>query len=609
MASISSPSSSSSSSDEETELSDLKPIKEYLSNRRELARQIFKSVRPEKIQMMLPQILKKSNLKDLEEWCASELSGMSKVRILSILNGTPLLTSSNTEDSDDSGPSLEIISDTEEWLTDDASKREDVSSSTQRKISIKKEKNKVSKKSQMSKKEQKAKVKNSNKEKNTDVKIKKETIDESNKETEKEGDSLLDLLELEMRARAIRALIRKEEDIIPDADKSSNATNKSADALKTAQSELRAKEKCRKQLEEIITFQQNKIGDDDVVLVVQPTPTIELLSSDSEDEQCKRIKETDQTEKKLLVGISKVSGVTETEEISNKSIPATTNKVKFKENSKTSVKKKDRNAIRKVSKDMSKNSTDKSNISERHEEVIKTNEINEDSKLTAASINQRIGNTEKAKNTTLINEDEKLAKSKELSSSSKEEIPVFRKSNISDTTDIITNHKDNDGEEIIDLDDYSNDMDSFEISDFIDNEVSNENTTQNQNERDDEIVNLSETWATRYYQTDDVQHVLKESKIQSEIRKRLRERQRLFKLNNTSNTIAKVQDENKTKILEPKPTGSVEEYLALKNHIVIDNTIKSSNDESVFVNNTLSTDPSNQASVELSNINENTEIK
>lgn len=51
-------SSMSSSSDDETDAKDLKPIKEYLSDRKELSSQLFKSVKAEKIRMMLPQILK-----------------------------------------------------------------------------------------------------------------------------------------------------------------------------------------------------------------------------------------------------------------------------------------------------------------------------------------------------------------------------------------------------------------------------------------------------------------------------------------------------------------------------------------------------------------------
>jgi len=76
----------------------------------------------------------------------------------------------------------------------------------------------------------------------------------------------------------------------------------------------------------------------------------------------------------------------------------------------------------------------------------------------------------------------------------------------------------------------------------------------------------TETWASRYYQTDDVQNVIKESKIQSEIRKRLRERQRLSKLNKSPNLNVSAQPSatDASVTFEKAPTGSVEEYLALK---------------------------------------------
>ena len=47
--------------------------------------------------------LQKVDLSDLEELCASELTGMSKTRISSIINGKEMLESSNTDDTDDSG--------------------------------------------------------------------------------------------------------------------------------------------------------------------------------------------------------------------------------------------------------------------------------------------------------------------------------------------------------------------------------------------------------------------------------------------------------------------------------------------------------------------------
>ncbi|XP_076760589.1 uncharacterized protein LOC143429077 [Xylocopa sonorina] len=284
-ASSSSGSSSSLSSDEEVDARDLKPIKDYLSDRKELARQLFKSVKTEKIQMMLPQALKKMDFVQLEQWCVNELSGMSKSRILCILNGKPMLESSDTSDSDDSGPSLEIISDTEEWFSDEeAIKREEGSKTLKGKV--KKEKMKQKGKSQISKRNDNKRVLKKGPDGTcTNVQVKVEGDVGKNKE--KEGHSLLDLLELEMRARAIRALIKKEEDIIPNSSKSTknNSTSNGNAVAKAEQDELKEKENCRRQLERIISAQQNSaVEDEDVVLVVQPTPVIELLSSDSDGE-------------------------------------------------------------------------------------------------------------------------------------------------------------------------------------------------------------------------------------------------------------------------------------------------------------------------------------
>lgn len=48
-------------------------------------------------------LFQKIEFKELEEWCVSEVSGMSATRITRILNGHPMLESSNTDESDDSG--------------------------------------------------------------------------------------------------------------------------------------------------------------------------------------------------------------------------------------------------------------------------------------------------------------------------------------------------------------------------------------------------------------------------------------------------------------------------------------------------------------------------
>lgn len=42
-------------------------------------------------------------MSELEQWCVSELSGMSKTRILSVLDDKAMLESSDTSESDDTG--------------------------------------------------------------------------------------------------------------------------------------------------------------------------------------------------------------------------------------------------------------------------------------------------------------------------------------------------------------------------------------------------------------------------------------------------------------------------------------------------------------------------
>ncbi|KAI4483941.1 hypothetical protein M0802_013174 [Mischocyttarus mexicanus] len=584
-------SSSSVSSDEEIDARDLKPMKDYLSNRRELARQLFKSVKPEKIRMMLPQALKKMDFDELEEWCASELSGMSKTRVLSILDGKPMLESSDTSESDESGPSLEIISDTEEWFTEDDIKKEDGISG---KTKIKKHKNSNKMKLQGNSKREdagngKVKTKITNKDgsnnKYKDVKIKKEDEKETGKE--KEADSLLDLLELEMRARAIRALIRKEDDIIPSSNEikasASNGTVEENNVNETRLDEINAKENCRRQLEKIISSQRIDGEEEDVVLVVQPTPTIELLSSESENDEVgtrvnqkleneRKIESTSNLDNKNVVASSIEQGVKESRIIKGKDNDKKTNIIsEEKSNLHTSHNK---NIPASSSTNAVDNSVKRKRVKKKSHlksEIRSENSTNTDSKTNECL-------EKKEEKVSVIEEKEKLIENistleKELAPSSSR----LKERVVSDEDKLA------DFEEIIDLDNYSDDMDDLENCNndknknkdkgkikIQDNSITKEQKNSqmiDSNLSNSQKLKSAETWATRYYQTDDVQSVIKESKIQSEIRKRLRERQRLSKLSNSPNlnssSPSHLTEVNNDKE-ETKPTGSVEEYLALK---------------------------------------------
>ncbi|XP_076620050.1 uncharacterized protein LOC143341203 [Colletes latitarsis] len=618
-ASSSSDTSSSLSSAEEVDAQDLKPIKDYLSDRRELARQLFKSVKTEKIQMMLPQVLKKMDFGQLEEWCANELNGMSKVRILCILNGKTMMESSDTSESDDSGPSLEIISDTEEWFTDeDVLKQEEGLHSLKGKV--KKDKVKQKGKSLFHKKnDSKPNHKKVPETSYKNVQIKKEEEAEVNKE--KEGDSLLDLLELEMRARAIRALIRKEEDIIPNASKSAanNDTLTDNAVAKIEQEEMKEKENCRRQLERIISAQQSSaVEDEDVVLVVQPTPTIELLSSESDGEshggvrinkklQNERVINTkDNIDSAKNENISSVHSVNSAENSKeNKVVENGVETQKELDTHKTEVSKrvhsnnvssidtqsKSNGKRRKVkkklhTKEQIKNTGSKidTHKSKSHTESQHVKSSKRDQCLPVDSITKNVKLNE--------NEHRTDDKSKIIHNNS------IKKQNSGEVSSILNKvlldeDKSSDLDEIIDLDNYCDDMDDIENSE--NDKKKNKQVMQSEHcksqveARPAQRLNGTETWASRYYQTDDVQNVIKESKIQSEIRKRLRERQRLSKLSTSPNANSPSSSpviETGSKIVTDKnPLGSVDEYLALKQTATTNLSTGDNNTDSITVKN------------------------
>ncbi|XP_043489051.1 MATH and LRR domain-containing protein PFE0570w isoform X2 [Polistes fuscatus] len=531
------------------------------------------------------------NFEELEEWCASELSGMSKTRVLCILDGKPMLESSDTSESDESGPSLEIISDTEEWLTEDDNIKKEDSMSGKTKVKKHKTTNKIKSQSNNKKEDTgngKVKTKTTNKDgsnnKYKEVKIKKEDEKETGKE--KEADSLLDLLELEMRARAIRALIRKEDDIIPSSNETkalaSNGAVEENHVNKTRLDEINAKENCRRQLEKIISSQRMDGEEEDVVLVVQPTPTIELLSSESENDEVgtrvnqkleneRKIENTTSLDNKNVIASSIDQGVKESRVIKGKD-----------NDKKTNIVTEERSTLH-TSHNKNSSASSSTNVADNS---VKRKKVKKKSHSKSEGRSENFSNTDNKTNECLekkeeiinvLEEKEKLIEN--VSKVEKESVPsgLCSKEKVVSDEDKLA-----DFEEIIDLDNYSDDMDDLENCDNDKNKNKDKEKTKikdnsiTKEQKNSQVIdsNLSnsqklksaETWATRYYQTDDVQSVIKESKIQSEIRKRLRERQRLSKLTNSPNlnsSPSRVTEVNNDKE-ETKPTGSVEEYLALK---------------------------------------------
>lgn len=455
---------------------------------------------------------------------------------------------------------------------------------------MKKDKTKIKGKAQVNKKSNvnklniktKSNIKVESNDKIENIKIKKE----NDKDKGKEGDSLLDLLELEMRARAIRALIRKEEDIIPSNSSQKNDTQATENNISTSQDD-KAKENYRKQLERIISSQQSIKGEDeDVVLVIpNPAPVVELLSSDSDREETRVSKELqndvskagksvnnsdensinissqDLKERKENEGIIEINSTNTKSHLTNTSEAIMPERNVDIKNNILSISISADNVAerRKKSKKKSRGKLQlASTITNSSESTqINVTEINEES--SDKSIKSKLNPDE---NEIIIDEGDETKQKVTEESKVEEE----RSTDIDD----------------IDLDDYCEVM---EI-DNSDEDKSQEKIVSSQQENEQSVFETTlsksdsaETWASRYYQTDDVQNVIKESKIQSEIRKRLRERQRLSKQNKSPNLSAQPSATDATVAFETAPTGSVEEYLALKRAM---STSNSNSDDTIM---------------------------
>ncbi|PSN45788.1 hypothetical protein C0J52_10760 [Blattella germanica] len=98
------------SGSESTDLAgELHSIGYYINDREEMINQMFSIIKPDKIRAMLPPILKDSSMQELKAYCLEELLGMSAKRINSVLEGRELETSS---ESDDGSPYPENVNDT-----------------------------------------------------------------------------------------------------------------------------------------------------------------------------------------------------------------------------------------------------------------------------------------------------------------------------------------------------------------------------------------------------------------------------------------------------------------------------------------------------------------
>lgn len=272
---------SSSEADDVDLTKEMFPLRHYVNDRKEMIDQMFSVIYGSKLKKMLPPILKDMPVEELKAECLIHLLGMSSKRVLSILDGKELDSSSESDTHSEKSASYESLPLTNNTkvkkgiikqegcsdISDDTAdvdrdldmleiginKKEmgdimgDYPASSQNRhinqkkrkhdeMNIKKCKEQVKNKSPPGKLEGKGYYSNTNEksdDENNQEKNRNIDNEKNNKNVDtKQGRTLLEILELEMRARAIRALL-KQDDLPEEDDAADKNSNKKVDAKET----------------------------------------------------------------------------------------------------------------------------------------------------------------------------------------------------------------------------------------------------------------------------------------------------------------------------------------------------------------------------------------
>ncbi|XP_025412089.1 origin recognition complex subunit 1 isoform X2 [Sipha flava] len=147
------------------------PLSHYANDPEQLIQQLFSVVRGKRLARLIPPELKDMSFEELKADCLIQLLCMSKKRVLATLEGKDMSSSSDSDDSIDNHRKQILESENKDEISHKRSRKE-------KKIKFSKKK-----------------------------KVETESEPEKEKPEEKEGKTLLEILELEMKAKAIRALL------------------------------------------------------------------------------------------------------------------------------------------------------------------------------------------------------------------------------------------------------------------------------------------------------------------------------------------------------------------------------------------------------------------
>ncbi|XP_008190353.1 DNA ligase 1 isoform X1 [Tribolium castaneum] len=227
---------------------DIHELSYYVNDRVKLMKEVLKIIKPKKIKSMAPECIRDLDIEELNSMLLEELLGISNKRLKYIFNGQNLDEDSSSTDPEEEKQPIDIIS------LDDVSDDDFV----------------IDVDSVKSKRKKHAKVKQESKGK----KIKKEKDKKTNKLKEaplQEENlmSVLELLELQARARAIRSQLMLEAS--------------------------------KKNTQQTPVEEHNDSDNDDVIIEIPKNEEIVITSSDSETEQPKDKNETEpETQKKKI---------------------------------------------------------------------------------------------------------------------------------------------------------------------------------------------------------------------------------------------------------------------------------------------------------------------
>ncbi|XP_026677770.1 caspase activity and apoptosis inhibitor 1-like [Diaphorina citri] len=191
---------------------EIHPLSYYIDNREDLIQHMFATIKGAKLKRMVPPALRHLTTEELKADCLIQVLGLSKKRILYTIDGKELNSSSDDSDSGSSDSSLDI------------EKEAKALKLLQEKAAGKKSKHSADGKGGKKRKsiqldsdtEADGKVSKKKKKKRSKEEKQAESIDLDPEEEDKEGEGeedgkkkLIELIELEMRARAIRKLLGK----------------------------------------------------------------------------------------------------------------------------------------------------------------------------------------------------------------------------------------------------------------------------------------------------------------------------------------------------------------------------------------------------------------